>query len=137
MAEPRPVIALDYAPPSPRATIWRAIVRWTVPLSWLCCVVGTFAILVEVESVLVSGPVLFVLGLLTLIGGKMTGRRWVTGLGWGHVGICILYVGLVNLRGWSPSEAEAPFAVMSIVYTLATVAPSVMVFNKSDEGLVI
>jgi hypothetical protein len=126
MSDPVPVIPLAYArpdaePPALRGA-WGRAVRVCHVLALLCCAVG-WALLafVDVETVVVSGPVLFVLGLVLIVAGGVT-RSWrAVGFGAAHVGVCILFVALVNLRHWSPRQAEAPFTIMGSAYTSAAV----------------
>jgi hypothetical protein len=124
---PIPVLPLEYAPPTDattRSRTWRRIARVCLAAAWPACVVAVAAIHYKTESVIGTGPVLFTLGLLTLLGGLFTRDRPVAGVGACHCGICLLFFGLVNLLEWSPDEARNPFLVMGTVYTFAVAFPT-------------
>ena len=138
--EPLPVIPLAYALPDESARRFRMAL-------WVCEVLGlavcaiAFALLYpKVESVLVTGP------LIALIGSAMVGmavhrRDWArVGLGAGHIGVCVLLIALVNLLNWSPGEAEMPFKWIGGCYLTATACASVAIFlhartNPGDARL--
>jgi hypothetical protein len=93
--------------------------RTLLGIDILCAFCALLAIpLVTVESVLASGPVLAIVGLTTIIYGMRHGYQQVAALGAGHVGICILFVSLVNILGWSPAAARVPFMLMGTIYIL-------------------
>ena len=120
MSEPVPVIPLEYAPPERRpSAAWRSIVRVCHALSLLWCAVAWVLIVVGfARSVLATGPVLFLLGALLVVGGLLTRDVRAAAFGSAHMAICLLFVLLVNLLHWGPDEAERPFAVMGALYTL-------------------
>lgn len=128
MADPVPVIPLEYArPEAATSRIWRGII-WTCHLlALLCCAVAwTLLVFVEVESVVITGAMLFILGVLLLVGGAIT-RPWrAAGFGAAHVAVCVLFVALVNLRNWSPHEAEAPFTAMGAAYTAGALVTALL-----------
>lgn len=81
--------------------------------------IGTCLILfIDVESVVVTGPIEAVLGSLTL--GFAIAYRHSAGmiLGVSMIGISLLFFLLVLTLGWSPSDAEMPFSIMSGFYLL-------------------
>ena len=132
--EPIPVIPLQYAEPErqlrPR---WYRTGRIGVALGWLCCLVALALILHEVESVLFTGPILFVIGAVVIVSGAFMRDRWVVLLGAGHCTVCVLFVALVNLRSWNPADARLPFIVMGAAYTLVAAAPTFIVLARRQE----
>ena len=121
MAEPVPVIPLGYAQPEPGPPpVWGRFARIVQGLALAWCVIAWILLtFVEVKSVIITGPVLGVMGAL-LVGFGVLGRRAGTvGVGAAHAGICLLFAGLVNLLNWSPDEAEAPFSVIGLLYVAA------------------
>jgi hypothetical protein len=120
MPEPIPVIPLAYADPGTieRFRAWRWVNR-------ICLIVGGFASFIawlllffQVETVLGSGPVLFLTGGLMVTGGLLRRRPWMWGIGICHCAICLLFVLLVNLLHWSPADARGPFIAMGAAYNL-------------------
>lgn len=109
-AEP---VALDYAPSRDRGVLLPRIALIT---AIGVCALGTIFIFFNVETVLFTGPALLALGIYLVVSGAMRRNFWVAVAGVMHVGVCALFFGLVQLRGWGPSQAEAPFAAMAIIY---------------------
>ena len=121
MNEPLPVIPLEYAPPARAASsrAWRHVVRVCLALSLLCCAAAWALVAGGVgRSVLATGPVLFTLGVLLVVGGAITRDPRAAAFGVAHVSVCLLFVLLVNLLHWGPRDAERPFTMMGGAYTL-------------------
>lgn len=103
-----------------RSRFW----RWTLVLSALTwCIGWCLMIFVDVETVIGSGPILFLLGVMLLITQiPLTKRSRATALLGGlNVLLPILFTSLVNLLHWSPSDAELPFGIMGSLAILITV----------------
>ncbi|MBN1343713.1 MAG: hypothetical protein JXQ73_13580 [Phycisphaerae bacterium] len=98
----------------------------TLWLGWAVCMIALLLIIfVEVESVLVTGPILMTLGITAAVQGGIL-RYWpMVLLGLANVGVCLLFFGLVVSLGWSPRESEAPFTIMGTLFTVASL-PFVM-----------
>ena len=130
MTEPLPVLPLEYAPPPPATRqVWRRIARVCAAGAWPCCAIAWGLVVAGmVESVLFTGPVIFTLGVLTLLGGAFNRDRWAIMLGAGHCAVCVLFFFLVNAFDWSPRDAKLPFTVMGAAYTfLVSPVPTVLV----------
>ncbi len=95
----------------------------SVLLAWLVCV-GTWVLIafVDVESVLVAGPIILLLGILLVVLGYLRQYRWAFRLGVAHIAVTWLFFGLVNLLEWSPRQAVLPFTIIGLAY-LAFVTP--------------
>ena len=123
---PKPVIPLEYARPttSHRGQWWWFASRWGVVLSGLCLLVGWVLMFFEVETVVVTGAILFLLGLALALSGWRLKLLPAVMLGIGHCSICMLFLTLVNVRQWSPREAEIPFRVMAGFYLFVVTLPA-------------
>jgi hypothetical protein len=132
--EPIPVIPLQYASPASASPRWSRVIPWCLWVGWGSCVtaVGLIAV-VSVESVLITGPVIFLLGLMAILGGTWTRATWTLVTGVAHCGICILFMMLVNVWNWSPSYAREPFWWMGIGYTVASLPLTVMGSRRREE----
>jgi hypothetical protein len=96
------------------------VLRVCHPLALACCVVTVLLIgMLSAEVAVVGGPVLATAGALMIVGGWMVGSRAAIAFGAAHVGICVLFVALVNLMSWSPRDAYGPFLAMGTLYALA------------------
>jgi len=82
-------------------------------------------LLIHVETVLFSGPLLLLVGLAMVTGGFYRRQPFIWGLGSAHCAICVLFIVLVNLLNWSPSEAAQPFAVMCGAYNLLSIPATI------------
>ena len=138
MSDPVPVIPLEYAPPDERPRrlrTWRSVSAWCLVLSWVCCAAAWGLIVyLEVESVLVTGPILLLLGAALLIGGVVLRRPLTACVGAAHCAVCVLFVALVNLLAWSPSEARWPFTAMGAVYTLGIATPTALALFRDMKA---
>jgi hypothetical protein len=117
MAEPMPVIPLEYAPVSPEVRGGK-VLRVLVPIAWLACLIAWGLLFVEVETVLVTGPIIALFGLGMLVGGL----RWRSSihvvLGTMHCAICLLFFMLVLRGRWTPDQSFKPFTAMGGAYLL-------------------
>ena len=92
---------------------------------------GILVVLTNAEPVVVTGPILFVLGLLLMIAAWKIRLLLPAILGLAHCSICLLFTMLVNVRNWDPGDATKPFTVMIGVYFVAVVVPvSAVVFLR-------
>jgi hypothetical protein len=135
MSEPVRVIPLDYAPPPTVARrFWSRVTRPLLIVSWLVCLGASLLVVTEgAETVLVTGPVIFGLGITMMMGGIRLRYQGSTILGGCHVAVCLLFFGLVVIRGWGPGDATKPFGVMGTIYCAATLAPSIVVWRRPPQ----
>jgi hypothetical protein len=125
MESPRRVIALDYEAFShSNRRAWHTISAITIGLAWPLALAAWLFSLYEVETVLVSGPVVFVNGAILTLSSILVRHVWGIVLGTTTCGICILFFTLVNLLNWGPAVAAEPFAVMGIIYLFASIIPT-------------
>jgi hypothetical protein len=75
--------------------------------------------LTGVETVLLTGPILFISGLVTatVAGNSRYGSAMWVGIA--HCGVCLLFVVLVNTLDWSPREAIHPFEAIGSFFSSA------------------
>jgi hypothetical protein len=117
MTEPIPVIPLEYAS-QPGSTEAARRLRWWVLAGWLACATATVLIAwVDVETVLITGPVIFLLGAWLLVRGLGLRSPGHAILGSAHCAICLLFFMFVQLFHWSPNRSFQPFLVMGVLYT--------------------
>lgn len=109
-------IDLDYANPAlGKRAGWS--IYFASALS-LVCLVGTVTIFIEVESVVVTGPVLVLGAILLMIYAATYCRPSLLMFAASHAVICFLFFGLVYLNQWGPRAAEPPFRVLSVGWTI-------------------
>jgi hypothetical protein len=108
---------------------WKAI-QWLVAASWVACAIGWLLICIDVETVLVTGPVVLILGIAQIVVGRVKKRADVLWLGAAHVAICALLFLLVNALSWSPRQAQAPFTGMVLAYAAAVAVPTWQAFRR-------
>jgi hypothetical protein len=93
-------------------------------------IVAWLLLFVEVESVLVTGPILCVLGAILVLGSLPIRFRqgWI--LGAIHCGICGLLVILVNTLNWGPGHAKIPFINIGAIYLVGTLPLARFVYRS-------
>jgi len=97
-------------------------------LSWLTCVIGlALIVLVDTESVIGTGPVLFVLGVVLLALAGAARYRWAAACAAGHIALPLFWTLLVNMFDWSPDEAHWPFVIMGSGYVAAVTLAGIYV----------
>src|SRR5215213_10130729 len=111
MADPIPVIPLGYESPSSDHQTIRPFLRNAVVTSWIIVFLGTIAIWIDVQTAMLSGPLLFIAGTLTILAALKPRRYAGITLGASHIAICLAFVILVNAFRWSPADAQAPFSI--------------------------
>lgn len=118
-----------YRPPITAATTKPAIRYFSINtatillLSTIIC--GLIAEAYEHETIVGSGPVLFLVG-ATLFVLALRLRQILTAvIGALSVLVCVLVVFLINYNGWGPVEGDAPITVIIWVYAFIVVPLSV------------
>jgi len=132
-AEPVPVIPLEYEHHDDTAARTRlgTGLQSLLIVAWAACAAGWAAlVLIDTETVVISGAVIALLGIAMAVFGFRAGRRRYAWLGLAHVAICLLFVVLVNLLTWSPRDAHLPFAVMGAMHVIATGLASAWLFLR-------
>jgi hypothetical protein len=120
MTDPIPVIPLGYERLSSDHQTIRPFLRNTVVASWILVFLGTIAIWINVHTAMVSGPIVFIAGALTILAALKPRRYAGITLGASHLAICLTLVILVNAFRWSPADAQAPFSILSTAYMVAS-----------------
>jgi ribosomal protein L40E len=106
------------------------IVRIAIAAAAVDGLIAWLLLFVKVESVLFTGPILFFLGIILILGSRPV-RFWRGGiLGVLHCGIFVLLVMLVNLFHWSPDNAKVPFIIMGGMYLLGTLPLGVFAYRN-------
>lgn len=93
-----------------------------LPIAWI-----------EIESILVSGPVVSLSGFVSAFFSRRCGNRagWWFGLsGFGITVSCFL---LINIYQWGPADARVPVIRVLNVYTLVTFVPAVVAYRFSPN----
>lgn len=121
------VIPLEYAPPEENPSKTRILICWSVLIGWLCAVVAWVLIVaVDVESVMITGPILTLIGLTIAIAAGRLRAVWPLIVGLSHIAICVLFVVMINIWNLNPRSAYAPFTVVGAIYCVAVAAPTAM-----------
>ena len=140
MTEPRPVIPLEYADAAAdraarRRHIWLRVGRFTCFGAWMWALAAWAVVFqLKVESVLFTGPVLFVLGLVIVLAGVLAPRTLFVLLGASHCALCVLFAVLVNVNHWGPGAAWRPFSLLGAVYLVCAVVPTYVASRDRDDA---
>ena len=115
---PYAATTLEMSPDLPR--FQRPVPRWLRPLLTLLVLflaVGTLDAWVDVESILVSGPMLFLVGIFLAISARRRREMPLGLVACGSLAFPLFCVLLINLCGWGPSEAQQPISVLCLAYS--------------------
>ncbi|MBP7937183.1 MAG: hypothetical protein KA354_21270 [Phycisphaerae bacterium] len=99
-----------------------AVTRGLIALGWFTCMIAWGLIaLVDVESVLVTGPILLLVGLLSVIAGLLAKYSRAVVVGACYAGVSLLFFLLVVIFDWGPGEAKEPFLWMGAAFIVLVV----------------
>jgi len=96
----------------------------------ICGFGAGYIVFFSVLSVMILGPLLLLCAAIMLAASLLARWPGAAGLAAGHMGVCLLFFGLVMLLNWSPAQASRPFAWMSVLWTIAAVAASAVVLRS-------
>jgi hypothetical protein len=108
--------------------------RVLLALGWVACLIGWLLIFLDTETVVGSGPVILLVGLVLMIVGAVQRRLLSALIGAGHCGVCLLFFTLVAVFDWSPSGAHVPFLIMGILYVVAITPLTVLAWRKPPHA---
>jgi len=130
MLDPVPAIPLQYATAETGGRRISVVFLACAGGGWLAC--GTTWLLIllwDIKVVILAGPVIFA-GLAALAGGLHARADWVSAAGIAHCSICALFLALVNLLRWGPSDAREPFLFMGAAYCALALPLTVMAVRR-------
>lgn len=106
----------------PRHNAGRPVVYTVVIALGLICgfVAYLLIVLVDIESVVVSGPFEFIIGLAILIMAANKEHWLGVAVGSAMIAVSMMLAILVNALAWSPREALVPFLYIGGIYLLFT-----------------
>lgn len=100
----------------PRLVAWTRVL---IAIGWFACIVALgLIIIVDVETVLATGPILFLIGLASIVTGLLANYRRAAIVGASYAGVSLLFFLLVNIFEWSPAQAKWPFIFMGAAFNV-------------------
>lgn len=109
---------------------WITAARWLVAAGGVVCALALALLPVSVESVLFTGPLLFLIGVAMIVAGNLTRYLLAALLGTAHCTICILFFALVQIRNWGPTSARERFVAMGVLYAIAVIPVSMLAWLR-------
>jgi hypothetical protein len=120
--------------PAPVGRPRRWAVRWA---RWLAlavtgvCVVAMLTIAAAgAKTVVFSGPVIAIMGVVVLVLGLLGRYWWAVGLGASYLAICGVFVVMVNVFRLSPRSAYVPFLCVGVPYVLGLIAGTIVASRR-------
>ncbi|MCA9061775.1 MAG: hypothetical protein KDA96_01870 [Planctomycetaceae bacterium] len=112
---------------------WRLVFRIVFSLQLITIVLGTVACLIDVESVVVTGPILTFFGIIVVI--VAIRIRLLMGTIYGASGplISLFVLGVIVLFGLRPAQAQVPVSVIAMVYAMASIPSGIILFTRSKS----
>ena len=84
----------------------------------LTSLAGVAAIfLLNIESILVSGPILLAFAIIGLIFSLVSRDYWLVPLPLMQCTFPLIIFGLINVLNWGPMDAHTPVLIMSCIFT--------------------
>jgi hypothetical protein len=127
----RPVLPLAYA--TPLQVVEPLYSHWPIFAAWAAALIAFFVMLWEVESVIVSGPILAAAGSVMLGVGIWKRRPSLTITGGSLCAVCVLFVTCVLTFGWGPRRADLPFGAMGAAYMIGLSAYSMLLIMRRRQ----
>lgn len=93
-------------------------IRMAAHMNWVLCAIVYVVMLFEVESVLASGPIITVCGLILLTSAAFVWQWSLVWLGLSDLVICGLFYGGVKVFHWGPADAALPFRLAGAFYLI-------------------
>lgn len=117
----------------PRSVRLLSILKIAIVLQMAAIVIGLVASFIDVESIVITGPVLTVLGLITLFLAVRTdvGTGFVVGIS--GPAIAVLCFALIYSQNWSPGDASRPIPLIGTAYAFAAVPLCVVTFLRATS----
>lgn len=117
-----------YSPPesefsavnSPMQTGRQVVIGVLISLQALTLVAGLPIAMFQIESILFSGPILAIAGILLAATAYRSGLYRSAALGASGLGFSLFILALINLNQWSPVAAEKPVPVLAAIYLIAS-----------------
>lgn len=98
-------------------SLWRnRYYRILLGLIMAVIVLGTAAAIVDIETIMASGPALCSLGLVHFVVTRKRPRRRFRWIAWSCVGCPIVCFLIIFLLGLGPREAQVPIASLLVLY---------------------
>jgi hypothetical protein len=116
MSDPLPVIPLQYAHVGVPLRSGKAL-RVLIVLAGLACLLAwALIVTIQAETVLGTGPLIFLLGVAMLAVAVNARSNRCMILGALHCAVCLLFFVVTWRLDWSPDEALKPFTLAGAVY---------------------
>ncbi|MEZ6061558.1 MAG: hypothetical protein R3C19_14525 [Planctomycetaceae bacterium] len=119
--------------PLPKQFYARKVFLILVGVMLLTIVGGTIAAHIDIESIIVSGAIVSLLGISIAVL-AMRVRRW-TGVMFGLSGpaITLFCFLLINIQEWSPGDAQVPVSRIVTVYAAVAIVLGIAAFVTPDD----
>ena len=131
--EPLPVIPLQYAHVGVTMRSPKLLLGFTIA-AWLSCVAAwVLIVFYEIESVIVTGPLITAMGILLMIVAIRDRAMGHVFLATAHIAICVLLWMLVILFHWSPQAAFDPFVIIGAAYIAGSGIASARLAQKTSR----
>lgn len=120
-------------PPEPQRRMPLAYAFLTVTTVIACLASYVTLIIFDVQSVLVTGPVLLVLGIILLVWAAKQDHHGGVRLGYFIIVSLICLLLLTWIADWKPSDARAPLLALGAIFVIATFVLSNRSFAQAPK----
>lgn len=117
----------------PRGRRVLSIVKILAVLQLTTIVIGLIASVIDVESIMVTGPVLTVLGLICFGAAAWAGVRAGIVLGVSGPAVAVFCFLLIYSQRWSPADAARPIPLIGAAYSAISVPLFILTLIQSGR----
>jgi len=123
----------SFDPTEDKATKGLRVLRICIGLQCTTIVLGVSAAFYDIESIVVTGPVLFLIGIFLALCNRQ--HEHLTSLAFGLSGpaISIICLALINLLNWSPTDAQHPVSIIAAVYTTIALPTGLFLWTRTGS----
>lgn len=130
---PPPMPVLEYAAPETSRPRRRAISTLLVLSITLLVLVPILIASINIESIMITGPLLAGIGICLVVFGVVGRNRLPFWIGVSHVVICAIVFAWIRAFNIRPRGAYAPVLILSLIYLVpGIVAPLVWLVRRND-----
>lgn len=131
---PYAVTTLNLAPSLPDPSVASRRLRISVILLVVYLAISAGVACIEIESIVATGPVLFVCGIVMAVAMRKPTNRRFRFLAWSFLSFPILCFLLINLFSLGPREAQIPISTLCVLFAAAISMAALITLRRHSRG---
>lgn len=111
------------------------LVRWMILIALPLLLIGAASSLIDIESIVASGPVMLIYGLILMFLTRGQNQRLFRWFAWTCCAFPIFVFLIIYLLEWSPGDAQIPISALCCVFACLVFAGIVRSFALATHPL--